>query len=372
MWHRVGVRLDLNEQAQPVQLRDDQLARLAAVAAFQRTDEDRVRDIRHARQHIRDLVQRDMGAQVQHAGHRQAVTLAKGEIVEVVRWRDLHRTGALGGIGILIGDDGYAPPDKRQDGLATNQVAIPFIVGMHGDRGVAQHRLRPRRRNRDAQFGRACDRVADVPKAALHLLAFHLQVRNRGLEFGIPVHQPAVAIDQALAMQPDEDLAHRLRQPVIHGEALARPVERGAEPAQLRRDGAAGLRLPLPHAVEEAGAAKRLARRALAVQQAFHNHLRRDAGVVGAGLPQRIAALHPPPTDQRVLHGKGQRMAHVQAAGDVGRRDHDGEGLSVRPRIGGERASLLPPLVEAGLGFGGGEGFAQHGVPRRAALRPHG
>ena len=62
-------------------------------------------------------------------------------------------------------------------------------------------------------------------------------------------------------------------------------------------------------------------------QQPLHHHLRGDAGMVGAGLPQRVAALHAPPADQRVLHGEGQRVAHVQAAGDVRRRDHDGEGL---------------------------------------------
>ena len=84
-------------------------------------------------------------------------------------------------------------------------------------------------------------------------------------------------------------------------------------------------------------------------QQAFHHHLRRDAGMVGAGLPQHVAALHPPPADQRVLDGEGQRVAHMQAAGDVRRRDHDGEGRGGRSRVGGEGAGALPALIEAGL-----------------------
>ena len=65
-------------------------------------------------------------------------------------------------------------------------------------------------------------------------------------------------------------------------------------------------------------------------EQPLDHHLRGDAGVVGAGLPERIAALHAPPADQRVLDGEGQRMTHVQAARDVRRRDHDGERRGAR------------------------------------------
>jgi len=47
-------------------------------------------------------------------------------------------------------------------------------------------------------------------------------------------------------------------------------------------------------------------------------------------------------------------MAHVQRAGDVGRRDGDDEvslglDLAVRAELGLEEAALLPPLVAAGL-----------------------
>ena len=101
---------------------------------------------------------------------------------------------------------------------------------------------------------------------------------------------------------------------------------------------------------------------ALLGQQAFHHHLGGDAGMVGAGLPQRVAALHAPPADQRVLHREGQRMAHVQAAGDVRRRDHDGERRGVAARVAGEGAGGLPALVEPGLGGVGGMRLVEHGM----------
>ena len=49
-----------------------------------------------------------------------------------------------------------------------------------------------------------------------------------------------------------------------------------------------------------------------------------------------------------VLDGERQRVAHVQAAGDVRRRDHDGERLRVGARVAGEAAGAFPSLVQAG------------------------
>ena len=59
---------------------------------------------------------------------------------------------------------------------------------------------------------------------------------------------------------------------------------------------------------------------------AFLDHrLGGDASVVGAEDPERVAAAHPVHPHQRVLHRAVQRVAHVEDAGDVGRRDRDRE-----------------------------------------------
>src|SRR5690606_34962467 len=78
-------------------------------------------------------------------------------------------------------------------------------------------------------------------------------------------------------------------------------------------------------------AAQRIARFALAGdrQVAADHHLGRDPGVVGAHLPQRAVAAHAVVAHQRVLQGVLERMAHVQGAGDVGRRQQDGVGGTV-------------------------------------------
>ncbi len=61
-------------------------------------------------------------------------------------------------------------------------------------------------------------------------------------------------------------------------------------------------------------------------QLALDHHLGRDAGMVGAGLPQHVAAAHALEPAQDVLQRVVERVAHMQRAGHVRRRDHDGKG----------------------------------------------
>ena len=86
------------------------------------------------------------------------------------------------------------------------------------------------------------------------------------------------------------------------------------------------------------------------LQLLLHHHLRGDAGVVGAGEPEGVEAGDALPADEDVLQRGGERVAEVERAGDVGRRQHDGEG---RPGpvvlVAVEVAALLPEPVPAGL-----------------------
>ena len=75
----------------------------------------------------------------------------------------------------------------------------------------------------------------------------------------------------------------------------------------------------------------------LLVELALDHHLGGDPGMVGADHPQRILALHPRVADQDVLQRVVERMADVEAAGDVGRRHDDRERLGVGA-LGAEQA----------------------------------
>ena len=246
------------------------------------------------------------------------------------------------------------------------------IVGMHRHAGVAQHGLGPRRGDDDVLVA-ALDRILEVPEMALHLARFDLEVGDRGQHLGVPVDQPVVLVDQPGLVEIDEHLQHGRRQALVHGEALAAPVARGAEPAQLAGDGAAGIGLPLPDLgrgtasrfssflLPSSGSAPSTARpMPSCFEIAHHDHLGGDAGVVGAGLPQHVVALHAAPADQHVLQRVVERVAHVQAARDVGRRDDDAVRRLGRLRMRLERAGLLPLRVEAGFDLLGVVGLVEH------------
>ena len=89
-----------------------------------------------------------------------------------------------------------------------------------------------------------------MPEVALDLDLLHLEIGDRGQQLRVPVDQPLVLVDQAVAVELDEHLGDRARQALVHGEAFARPVAGGAEPLQLVDDGAAAFGLPLPDAFE--------------------------------------------------------------------------------------------------------------------------
>ena len=102
---------------------------------------------------------------------------------------------------------------------------------------------------------------------------------------------------------------------------------------------------PLPDALFEFLAAQVAAVDALFGELALHHHLGGDAGVVGAGQPQRVVAEHAMPADGDVDLGVLEHVADVQRAGDVGRRNDEGKdarrGFS---RGGAEDAGVDPPL----------------------------
>ena len=190
-------------------------------------------------------------------------------------------------------------------------------------------------------------RIAQVPQRPGFFLRDDFQVGNRGQQFRVPVDQAPAAVDQTLPIQFDEYPFDQCRQIGVHGESLARPVERGAHAAQLPGNDAAVFFLPVPDALDESLASDLFPAGAFGVQLPLDHHLGRNAGVVGADLPQGVAPEHAMVTDQGVHDGKLEAVAHVQPAGDVRRRNRDAIGFAVSLRR--EIAGVLPCAVPAVL-----------------------
>ncbi len=204
----------------------------------------------------------DLRVQREDGDHFQLVALAHGIVVEVMRGRDLHHAGAEFLVHVFVGDDGDGAVAQRQRDLLADEVLVALVLGMHHHRHVAQHGLGAG--GGDHQMAAAVrQRILDVVHEAVFFFLHHFEVGDGGVQFRVPVHQALAAIDQAFVEQAHEGLGDGLDS-FVHGEALARPVGRGAEAAHLLGDGVAGIFLPLPHFLDELLAAEVVARDASA------------------------------------------------------------------------------------------------------------
>ena len=272
------------------------------------------------------------------------------EVGEVVRRRDLQSAGAEGGVDALVRHDLELAPQKRQDGRLADEVLVPLVVGMHGHGRVAQHRLRPRRG--DGHAAAAGHVVADVVERAGHVTVRDLEVADGRAAARAPVHEVAVLVDVALLVEGDEHLGHGADVALVEREALALVVARAADALELLDDGAAVLTAPLPDAADELLAPEVLLGEALRAQHLLDHVLRGDAGVVGAHQPAGVLAQHAVVARQHVLDGVVERVAHVQHARDVGRRDDDGVRRPLGVGLGVEEMLVEPVLHPARLDGG--------------------
>ena len=197
---------------------------------------------------------RDRGFSGEDADRFQAMALADFPVVEVMGRCDLHAAGAECRIHIVVSDDrdGAGLPcaivRQRQADPPPDQLCVAWVVRVHCNCGVAQHRFRTsgcdhQRLDEQGASGFGVggsqldgDRVADqwianLPDPALFFLAVDLQVRDRRLQRGVPVDQPFASVDQALLVQLHEDLEHGGAHGRVHGEVSgARAVHIGIVP----------------------------------------------------------------------------------------------------------------------------------------------
>ena len=274
----------------------------------------------------------------------QVVTAADLEVIRVVRWRHLDRAGAERRVDVRVGHHGNPAPGQRQLDVGADQPAVPGIVGMHGHGGVAKHRFHPG--GGDVDRVRAVA-VPDRDQLAVVVGVVNLDVGQRGQAARAPVDDPLRPVDEPVVEQPLEDGLHRAGQALVHREPLPGPVHAVAEPPHLAEDGAAGCGLPLPDPLDERLPAQVVPAQALLGQLALDHVLGGDARVIHARQPQRVVALHPAPPDQRVDQRVVERVADVQRAGHVRRRDDDRERGRRGLRVGGEQAAFLPQPVPA-------------------------
>ncbi len=171
--------------------------------------------------------------------------------------------------------------------------------------------------------------VFQVVELRALFFVFYLLGREGGEGLGVPVDHAESAVDEAFVVEVDEDAGDALAAGLVHGEGCAIPIAAGTELAELLQDDAAMLVGPLPGMLEELLAGEVVLFDALLGEGFHHLSLGGDGGVVGAGDPAGVLALHAGTADYDVLDGVVEHVAHVQHAGDIGRRDDDGVGHAV-------------------------------------------
>ena len=97
-------------------------------------------------------------------------------------------------------------------------------------------------------------------------------------------------------------------------------------------------------------------------QLALDDHLRGNAGMVHAGLPEHVLAAHALEADHDVLQRIVQRVAHMQRARHIRRRDDHAEAFRTRfcPSTCTEGVLVIPNLGDARFDSGGIIGFFEH------------
>ena len=147
---------------------------------------------------------------------------------------------------------GISRSDDRQDRRLAR--AAPPCAGPPGGsrapcRPASSRAASSRRRRPPGTPGTSYRIVVERP---VRLAVHDLEVRDGGPAARAPVDDVTAAVDQPLVVELHEGVAHRPGEIGVEREALAAPVERAAEPPQLRLDRVAGLALPGPDALDEA------------------------------------------------------------------------------------------------------------------------
>ncbi len=294
----------------------------------------------------------DIAVEGQDVDHRQFVTTTDFIVVEVMRRGNLDAAGAFFHVGMFVANDRDQAANQWQHHKFADQIFVARIFRVNRHAGIAQQGFRTGGGDHQIIFtvGGFCavsQRIADMPHRAFALAVFHFQIGDSGTQFWIPVHQAFATVDQVLFIEANKHLFHGVGKAVVHGEALALPVDGVAQTAHLAGNGAAGFCFPLPDFVDERITAIVLARFTLFSRNfALNHHLRGDARVVSTRLPQGIFPLHALVTDHGVHDGLLEGVTHVQATGDVRRRDHDAKAFLAGIAIRFEVALLFPMLVK--------------------------
>ena len=240
---------------------------------------------------------------------------------------------------------------------------------MHGDPGVAQHRLDPRRGHVDVPAVR--QRIPERDELAVHLVVLHLGVGQARLVGGTPVDEPFAAVDEPLLVPPDERDADRAREP-------SSIVNRSRSQSREQPMRFSWPMISPPYcSFHRQTRSTNASGRARGDRSSFWSSRSTTTCVAipAWSIPGTQSAAGPRiRADQDVLDRATERVTDVEPARHVRRRDHDAVGARGIVRdLGVEVTALDPRLRPSRLDRGrvvAGVGISGRGSDMRRVYRP--
>ena len=271
----------------------------------------------------------------------EVVLLAEHIVVLVVGGSHFETAGAEVNLDIAVLDDGNLAADEGHDDALAFEPLVLGVFGVDAHRRVAHDGLGACRGDDciAASLGVAVDDfllgagltgeivvgevVAQIVELRFLIDEEDLVVADGRAVGGVPVDHAQAAVDISFVVEVAEDLDDALRTAFVHGEGRAVPVARCAELAQLLKDDAAMGLGPVPCMDEELLACEIGFPDALRGEFGDDLGLRSDRGMVGAGHPEGVLALHARAAHEDVLNRIVEHVTHVEHTGHVWRGNDD-------------------------------------------------
>ncbi len=266
------------------------------------------------------------------------------KIIGVMSRSNLDCSGAEFTFYISIGENGNYPVNQRQNHLFPYQVGITLIIRMNRHSRIPQHGFRAGGGHYQKLVGIG-NRIFDMPEMTVTIFMLHLNIRNGRMTAGTPVDYVVPLINQALFIKVDKYFPHRPGTPFVHGKTLPAPVAGGTHQTQLAGDTVAIKMFPFPYPFQELFPPQIIFAKSLGRKGFLHPCLGGNTGMVGAGQPQAVIALHSPPAGQYILQGIVQSVAQMERTGNIGRRHNYGKRFFTAVVPGGKIIILFPVFI---------------------------
>ena len=136
--------------------------------------------------------------------NREIVSPGNLIVVGIMRRSNFQRSGSELNVNIIISNNGNMASCNRNNGMSSNQMTIPWIVGVNGNSNVCQNRFRPDGRNGDIFSWMVDQCILYIDQLVATRLHDHLFIGERSLRHRAPVDNTGAPIDQSITIEFDK------------------------------------------------------------------------------------------------------------------------------------------------------------------------